>query len=687
MQEICPYFIHKKRREMKITKFSVLSVFLLCCLAFIPPKKKFIDPANIDAAVKPGDNFFLYANGVWLKNNPIPPSKTRWGSFDELREQSSQRLKGLLESAAKSSADSSMQKIGDFYASGMDSLNLEKLGYQPIKPDLERIESIKDIDGVLDEAAYQQMNGISYTLFGFTVGQDAKNVTRYIPEFFQAGTSLPDRDYYIKNDTRSVTIRKAYLDHIQRSFQLIGTDSNAARKYSDAIMRIETTLAKSQLARVELRDPYKTYNILAVNEFNELTPSVDWNKMLVKLGINKPVDSVVLNNKHFFQTVDMLLSALPLEDWKAYLAWHVLNNEEALLSSPFVNENFLFAKVLSGQKEQTPRWQRMSTMIDGDLGDELGKIYVSKYFKPASKARMQELVQNLQQTFASRIKQLDWMSPETKVKALEKLNAFTKKIAYPDKWKNYSGVAITKNNLVQNDRSASRWNYNFAIEKYGKPVDKSLWGMTPPTINAYYNPSNNEIVFPAGILQFPFYDFDADDAVNYGGIAAVIGHEMTHGFDDQGRQYGADGNLKDWWTTQDADSFKKRADEVVKQYNAMTVQDTIHINGKLTLGENLADFGGLAMAYEAFTHTKQFKENKNIDGFTPTQRFFLNWAQVWRSNIRPETEAQYIVIDPHSPAMYRANIPPSNMDVWYEAFNVKEGDKMFIPKDKRVKVW
>ncbi|MBA4168084.1 MAG: M13 family peptidase, partial [Chitinophagaceae bacterium] len=428
-------------------------------------------------------------------------------------------------------------------------------------------------------------------------------------------------------------------------------------------------------------------NILAVNDFKALTPSIDWSKMLVKLGINKPVDSVVLNNRQFFQTADVLLSAMPLEDWKAYLSWHVLNNSEALLSAAFVNENFAFAKILSGQKEQTPRWQRMSNMIDGDLGDEIGKIYVSKYFKPAAKARMQELVQNLQQTFAARIKQLDWMSTETKVKALEKLNAFTKKIAYPDKWKNYSDVVITKNNLVQNDRSASRWNYNFAIEKYCKPVDKSLWAMTPPTINAYYNPPNNEIVFPEGILQFPFFDFDADDAVNYGGIAAVIGHEMTHGFDDQGRQYGADGNLRDWWTEQDADNFKKRADKVVEQYNAMTVQDSIHINGKLTLGENLADFGGLAMAYEAFTHTRQFRENKKIDGFTPTQRFFLNWAQVWRSNIRPEIEAQYIVIDPHSPAMYRANVPPANMDVWYDAFNVKEGDKMFIPVARRIKIW
>jgi len=673
---------------MKKWKFSVFTVSILCCLAFFPPKKKFIDPANIDVSVKPGDNFFLYANGVWLKNNPVPASKTRWGSFDELREQSSQRVKGLLDAAAaKSSSDSSMQKIGDFYTSGMDSLTLEKSGYQPIKKDFDRIAEIKDINGILNEVAYQHVNGISNTLFSFSVDQDAKNVMRYIPQFSQGGSTLPDRDYYIKNDSRSTTVRNAYITHIQRSFELTGVDSNTARYYSDAVMRIETALAKSQFPRVDLRDPYKTYNIIAVEDFSTMTPVIEWKAMLKKLKIDKPVDSIVLNNREFFKTEDILLAALPVKDWKAYLAWNLLRNAQPLLSAAFVNEDFSFARILSGQKQQTPRWQRMSGLIDEELGDQVGKLYVSKYFKPAAKQRMQEMVNNLQQTFGSRIRQLDWMGAETKIKALEKLNAFTKKIAYPDKWQDYSGVVIASNNLVENVRSTSQWKYRKMVDRFGKPVDKSIWAMTPPTINAYYNPANNEIVFPAGILQFPFFDFDADDAVNYGGIAAVIGHEMTHGFDDQGRQYGADGNLRDWWTGQDAANFKKRTDEVVNQYDLMTVQDSIHINGKLTLGENLADFGGLAMAYEAFTHTKQFKENKKLDGFTPVQRFFLSWAQVWRSNILPEMEAQYILVDPHSPAKYRANVPPSNMDQWYEAFNVKQGDKMFRPADKRVKVW
>ena len=429
---------------MKSKHLSLVATSLLCCLAFVPPVKKFINPANIDASVKPGDNFFLYANGIWLKNNPIPASKSRWGSFDELREQSSQKLRKLLETAGKSGSDSSMQRIGDFYASGMDSLNLEKLGYQPIKPDLERIAAIHDINGVLDEIVYQQVNGISNSIFGFTVGQDAKNVKRYIPQFFQGGTSLPDRDYYLNNDGRSVTIRNEYKGHIIRSFVLVGDDSTAAVKKSDAVMRIETAFAKSQLTRVDLRDPYKTYNILSVNDFSAITPGIDWSKMLVKFGIDKPVDSVVINNKQFFKTADALLGALPLEEWKTYLAWHLLNGSESLMSSAFVNENFSFGKVLSGQKEMTPRWQRMSGMIDGDLGDEVGKLYVAKYFKPEAKARMQALVDNLQQTFGSRIKQLAWMSPETKGKALEKLNTFTKKIAYPDKWKNYSGSLLQK---------------------------------------------------------------------------------------------------------------------------------------------------------------------------------------------------------------------------------------------------
>jgi putative endopeptidase len=680
-------------REVKsgfMQGIKIISVFLFTgmLISFAPPKKKkFIDPSNMDVSVKPGDNFYQYANGNWLVKNPVPSSKTRWGSFDVLRELSSKRLQTLLEeAAANAGTDTLNQKIGDYYASGMDSIALEKLGYQPIKPDLDKIAAIKDIDGVLEEISRQHTHQIAAPLFGFDVDQDRKRVTEYIPDINQGGTTLPDRDYYLSGDAKMSGIRTAYLAHIQKMFALIGTDAAAAKAKAESIMRIETALAKAQNSRTDMRDPYKTYNKYAVKDLDQLTPSISWEKVLAQHEL-KNVDSVVLDNPSFIKTTDILLSLISLDDWKTYLTWHELNNYAPFLSSAFVDENFEFGKQLTGQKEQTPRWQRMSNLIDGQLGELVGQLYVKKYFQPEAKRRMLDLVNNLQQTFGERIKALDWMSPETKTKALEKLNAFIKKIAYPDKWLTYSTVKVNRNDLIGNVHSSGRWAYQDMIGHYGKPVDKTLWGMTPPTINAYYNPANNEIVFPAGILQFPFFDFDADDAVIYGGIAAGIGHEMTHGFDDNGRQYAADGNLKDWWTADDASKFKTKADLVAKQYDAFTVQDSIHVNGKLTLGENIADLGGLAIAYEAFTHTKQFKEGKKIDGFTPAQRFFINWAQIWRANIRPQREAQLILVDTHSPGIYRTNGPIENMDAWYEAFDIKEGAKMYKAPDQRIKVW
>ncbi len=674
-----------------IIKFGLLGVATAAFVAFTPPggkdkKPKYIDKANMDLSVKPGDNFYLYANGNWLKNNPVPGSKTRWGSFDMLREESSKRLKELLTSAAANPGSSPvMQKIGDFYLSGMDSAGIEKLGYQPIKADLQKIDAIKDVNEFLSALADYRTQGVG-GLFGFSIQPDRKNVTIYVPALSQGGTSLPDRDYYLKNDARSTTIRNAYQKHLGNMFKLVGEDVNTAQAHANAVLRIETALAKAQMSRVEMRDPYKTYNKYAVKDFSASTPSVDWNWMFGKLQLNG-ADSVIVNNPSFFKTVDILLTALSIDDWKTYLKWQLINSAGGFLSSSFVNEKFTMTQVLSGQKEQTPRWQIVSGLIDGSLGDLLGQLYVSKYFKPEAKKRMLDLVNNLQQTFANRINHLDWMTADTKSKALEKLNAFTKKIAYPDKWRDYKGLTINSNDYLGNARRANQFTYNEMLSRYGKPVDKTLWGMTPPTINAYYNPSYNEIVFPAGILQFPFFDFGADDAVNYGGIAAVIGHEMTHGFDDQGSQFAADGNLKNWWSKEDENKFKERTNLVVNQYNNFTVLDTLHVNGKLTLGENLADLGGLNMAYEAFTNTKQFKEGKKIDGLTPTQRFFLSWAQIWRSNALPETTAQLILTDPHSPGMHRANGPVLNMDAWYEAFNVVPGDKMYVAAEKRTRIW
>jgi putative endopeptidase len=398
-------------------------------------------------------------------------------------------------------------------------------------------------------------------------------------------------------------------------------------------------------------------------------------------------DTVLVSNPTFMKTINSVFTAVPLDVWKAYLQWAVIKSKTPYLSNAFVNRSFQFNQVMTGQKQITPRWQRMTSLVDGSLGELMGQLYVEKYFNDAAKQRMLTMVKNVQSTFASRINRLDWMTDSTKRRALEKLNAIVNKIGFPDKWETYEGVVIKKNDLIGNINSVNEWAYNKMVNKMGKPVDKTEWGMTPPTINAYYNPANNEIVFPAGILQFPFYDFAADDAINYGGAAAVIGHELTHGFDDEGRQYAADGNLKEWWTDADAKSFTKKADMVVNQYSGYIVNDSVHVNGQLTLGENLADLGGLNIAYEAFKKTPQGQSNKTIDGFTPDQRFFLSWAQVWRSNVTPEFAAQLIVTDPHSPGMYRCNGPLTNIDAWYKAFNVQPGDKMFKPEAERIKIW
>ncbi|NCI45346.1 M13 family metallopeptidase [Sediminibacterium soli] len=680
---------------MKINTTALLAAGLLSgCLAFASGDDRFskeipkyIDRANMDLSVNPGNNFYRYANGGWLRKNPVPGSKTRWGSFDMLREESSRRLQNLLQDAAKkTNRDRKTQIIGDFYTSGMDSIAIEARGYQPIKTDLDRIANIGSTADVLHEIAYLKINGLGSALFNMAVGPDRKNVTRYIPNISQGGTTLGDRDYYLNNDPRSIAIREAYGNYLRRAFSLVGQDAATAAASAETVLKIETALAKAQLSRIQMRDPNATYNKFSVADLSAVTPNMNWANILAESRI-AGADSVVVTNPAFVKTVNEMLVAVPVGEWKTYLKWNLIKNAAPYLSSAFVNAEFAFSKVVSGQKEQTPRWQRLSSLIDRTLGDMIGELYVTKYFKPEAKDYMVKMVNNLQSTFADRIRRLDWMSDETKTKALEKLNAIAKKIAYPDKWKTYDGVTTDRRDFYGNVRRVSVWQYTYNVSRMGKPVDRKEMGMTPPTINASYSPSNNDITFPAGILQFPFFDFGADDAVNYGGIAAVIGHEITHGFDDQGRQFDASGNLKDWWARSDADKFKSRADQVVAQYNALTVLDTIHVQGKLTLGENLADLGGLNMAYEAFTKTRQFKEGKKIDGLTPQQRFFLSWAQIWRNNTLPETAANLIKTDPHSPGEHRANAPVTNIDAWYDAFQVKPGDKMYKPAEERIKVW
>ncbi|MCJ8210089.1 M13 family metallopeptidase [Mucilaginibacter sp. RS28] len=684
--------------KSKLTYLMLAGAFCMSANAFASgdgtnpkpnPPQKFIDPANMDPSVKPGDDFFEYANGGWLKNNTIPAKETRWGSFSILAEENNKKLRTILKevSAQKGLPKGSVkQRVADLYASGMDTVTIEKRGYEPIKGDLARVDKIKDLNGVVNELVYQRVNGVGSPLFRFGVGQDSKHPDKYITSMGQGGTSLPDRDYYLVDNARNKKVLDAYKTYLTTLFSLTGTDQATAEKNAATIIRIETELAKLQMSRVAMRDPNKTYNKFSVADFSKTTPHLNWVTLLPELKI-KGQDSILVAQPDFMKSADAMLASVPVEDWKVYLKGYVLRGSATELSSPFSKAAFNFSSVLSGQKVQAPREERMAQMVNGSLGELLGQLYVEKYFTPAAKQYMVNLVNNLKGVLGGRIQRLDWMTPETKARALKKLNAFTVKIGYPDKWEAYNGVTIARNDYYGNLERISIWGYNEMVSHLGKPVDKTRWGMTPPTVNAYYSPVNNEIVFPAGILQFPFFDFNADDAINYGGIGAVIGHEMTHGFDDQGRQFDADGSLRDWWKKEDADKFKTRADAVVDQYNHYTVLDTMHVNGRLTLGENLADLGGLNIAYEAFKKTKEGQSGAKIDGFTPDQRFFLSWAQVWRSLQRPESAASRILTDPHSPEQYRTNAPLTNIDAWYQAFDVKPGDKMYKKPEDRIKVW
>ncbi|MES2875757.1 MAG: M13 family metallopeptidase [Bacteroidota bacterium] len=677
---------------LKVMLFGAASVFALNASAQhdSPAKKKvdFIDKSNMDLTVKPGEDFYTYASGTWIKNNPVPLKETRWGSFNQLRDFNINAVKTILAESAQSKAPAGSieRRVGDFYSAGMDSITIEKLGYTPIKADLQKIDGLRDVNGVVRHAAEMRTYGAGSPFFNFFVGQDRKYVKNIVPQLGQGGTTLPDRDYYLKNDARSTQIQDAYKKYIAKLFTLTGTPEAEAKSNAETVFKFEKKLAAAQMSRVEMRDPYKTYNKFAIADFAKTTSNLDWKNLLPVMKVAGQ-DTVLVGSPKFFTELNTVIGNTPVNDLKTYLRWNLLKSSAPMLSSEFVNANFAFNQVISGQKVQTPRWQRMSSLTDGTVGELLGQLYVDKHFKPEAKARMQELVSNLVKAYEIRIKNLDWMSDVTKQKALDKLHAFTPKIAYPDKWKTYEGLEIDRKSFFSNLRNASTWAYQDMVNQLGKPVDKTRWGMTTPTVNAYYNPVNNEIVFPAGILQFPFFDPNADDAVNYGGIGAVIGHEISHGFDDSGSQYDKDGTLRNWWTEEDMTRFKAKAKALQEQYDAYTVLDTIHVNGKLTLGENIGDLGGLNAAYEAFKMTKQGQSNEKIDGFTPDQRFFLSWAQVWKGNILNETAAQLIVTDTHSPGPYRTIGAPVNMDAWYKAFDVKPGDKLYKKPEDRIRIW
>ena len=674
--------------------------FLLSCIAIISftacnnsdkttvslPQTTFLDKPGMDTTIRPADNLFLYANGKWMNSQVIPDDLSGWGSFYTLYESNLKNLKGILDDASKSNSTkgSLEQKLGDYFASGLDSVAIDKIGSEPLKPILGKIDAVKDrkeLMGVLDEL-FATGEG---SLLGFYVGADEKKSTMNIPIFYQSGLSLPEKEYYTRNDSATLAARKALVKFVAKTFLLTGLDSAAANKNAQSVLALETEMAKSHRTPVELRDPQKNYNKTGIADLEKQAPNIGWQNLFNK--INVKVDSVNISQPGYYMALNKLLVSQPLDVWKTKMKFDYISGKAGLLSKDFTDASFEFKKTFSGQKKDQERWKKMVNKVDGGLGELLGQLYVKKYFTDSAKTRMDELVTNLQKAFENRIKKLDWMSDSTRQKALKKLNAFLKKIGYPSKWKKFDDVEIDRNNFFANAQNVQAHSQKEMVDKIGKPVDRTEWGMSPPTVNAYYNATNNEIVFPAGILQPPFFYANADDAVNYGGIGMVIGHEMTHAFDDQGSQYDEVGNMKNWWGKEDGDKFKSKTGSVVKQYNAFTMFDSLHVNGSLTLGENLADIGGLAIAYDAFKMTKQGKENGLIDGFTPDQRFLLGFAQAWRLVNRDETSRVRLTTDPHSPEMYRVNGPAANFDLFYTAFGVKEGDKMYIKPQDRVKIW
>ena len=643
----------------------------------------------MDKSILPSNDFYHYANGTWLKNNPVPADKARWGSFSELAERNNYMIHSILEDARsdKSSPVSSPKReVGDFFASAMDTAKLEQLRFEPIKKDLERIEGIKSTDDLFNVLSDFHKNGV-VGIFDTGVEPDAKNSDIYAFQLTQGGLSLPDRDYYLTD--AFATQRAAYSEHLKKMFGLLGESSSDAAKHAATVLDLETELAKVSRSRVDLRDPIKNYNKVATADLVAKNPSIPWKLYLSDRSV-ADLPYAIVGQPEFYTAVDKLIKERPLDDWKTYLRWHVLHNAAPFLHDDVEVENFnFFGKTLSGQEQQEPRWKRAAKVIDGSIGEALGQLYVEKCFPPEARARMAELVTNLKEVMRDRLQKLDWMSDATKEKALKKFDRFVQKIGYPDKFRDYSSVVIKRDDYLGNVRRADAFDVHRRIVRVGKTVDRSEWEMTPPTVNAYFNPSMNEIVFPAGILQPPFFDVAADDAVNYGAIGAVIGHEITHGYDDQGRHFDADGNLSEWWTDQDAKEFEKRAQKVVDEYNAFEPLPNLHVNGKLTLGENIADLGGVTIGYDAMERAlkKDPSKRKNVDGFTPEQRFFLSFAQIWRINIRDAEQKRLITVDPHSPGAFRAVGPLMNVQEFYDAFEIKPGAAVWREPDKRAKIW
>jgi len=649
-----------------------------------------IDIANIDSTAKPTDDFYQFVNGTWIKNNAIPESESRWGSFNELEKLNKAKLLTILQDASAdktAKAGSNTQKIGDFFSVAMDSVKLNKDAITPLNDEFAAIENVKTSEDLIKEVAHLHTIGVG-AMFGGYIGQDPKISSQYVTQLGQGGISLPDRDYYTNKDERTLGIQKAYKSHLVNMFVLLGDKKDVAEKNAKTVYDIETNFAKSSMTNIEMRDPVKQYNKKSFKLLAEMTPNFNWQTYFEAIGL-KAVDTVIVAQPEFFKQFNASLKSVSINDWKTYLRWGLIDGMASKLSDNFVNEHFdFYGKKLLGNPALKPRWKRALEATDGSLGDALGQIFVEKHFTQESKNRVGEMVKNLIAAYRVRIASRDWMSEETKKAANLKLDKVMLKLGYPDKWKDYSTLDIKRDSYVQNYMRANVYLFKEMADKLGKPVDRTEWGMTTPTINAYYNPSMNEIVFPAGIMQPVFFNPDADDAVNYGSMGAIIGHELTHGFDDQGAQFDADGNLKNWWTEKDKSNFKMKTDILVSQFNNYIAIDSMHVRGELTLGENIADLGGLTISYYAFKKSLEGKPApEKIDGFTAEQRFFLAWAQGWRGNMRAEYLKNMVQTNPHSPGNFRVNGPPSNMQEFYDAFGVKEGDKMYRPKAERAEIW
>jgi putative endopeptidase len=674
---------------MKKNVFLFIALLAFLATACNTSKQRDILAENIDTTINPADDFFAYANGFWLKHNPIPGDETSWGIGQLVNEEIySRKLKINEAAAAKSNAKGIDQQIGDFWKAAMDTVAIEKQGLSPLQAELTAIQNTTDLPSLLNQAAKMHAYGVG-VFFGEGVSQDAKNSELMSYQLWQGGLGLPSRDYFFNTDERSVKIKMAYTPYVKTIFTLMGTESSVADNKAQAIVAFEEALAKNSRKLEALRDPYANYNKMSIAELNKLTSAINWQSIIATIGLKK-VDTIIVGQPEFLVALNALLKSTDIQTLKDYMSFHLVNDYASYLSAAFANAKFdFYGKVIRGAKAQRPRWKRVLDAEEGAMGEALGQLFAKEYFNETAKKRYEDMVENVRDAYKARIEKLTWMTDSTKQKALAKLSAITKKVGYPEKWKDFSSLKIDASSFALNMMRSNAWWNTYSLSKYGKPVDRTEWDMTPQTYNAYYNPSNNEIVLPAGIFTVPgFRDEELDDALVYGYAAAsTIGHEITHGFDDEGRQFDAKGNLKNWWSSTDEEQFTQRAQKLVNQFSNMIAVDTMHINGKQTLGENLADLGGLLIGLDAFKLTDAYKAGKSISGYTPLQRFFLGYALGWMYSYREESIASQIVTDVHAPAKQRVNGPMPNIPEFYEAFKVTPKNKLYLPDSLRVQLW